>query len=105
MPPKKQKSTLVCLKEIGVDRPYVAERIKTLLDSEDEKIKLQASRMYLALTAEISNDKAGAVSIVGNAPTMVIIGASRDRIRALREGPVPELPEEINAGQEPADIN
>jgi hypothetical protein len=77
---------------MGVNRPYVAKKVKEAFEEGDAKTKLTASRMYLALTGDIKDERSGAGNVF-NAPVMVIVGASQERLKALR-GAVPQLSKE-----------
>jgi len=84
-PKKKEKTILDCLQEVGIDRPYVAAKLKQVFEKGKGKLLIDASKLYLLLAGDIKDEKGTA--IFNSGPVMVIAGASKDRIRALREGP------------------
>lgn len=84
----KEPSILDCLKAEGIDRRYVAAKLKEVFEKGKGKILIDASKLYLLLAGDIKDEKGTA--IFNSGPVMVISGASKDRIRALREGPVLE---------------
>ena len=87
----KEPSILDCLKAEGVDRPYVARKLKEVFEKGKGKILIDASKLYLLLAGDIKDEKGTA--IFSNGPMMVISGATKDRIRSLREGPSIDVPQ------------
>lgn len=88
--PKKQRHILKELEELGVTRPFVAQKLLEVFQDGDAKEKLTASRMYLALTGDIRDERSGAGTVINTGPTMVIVGASAKRMEALR-GAIPQM--------------
>lgn len=80
------------LNAVGVNKPYLAMRIRHVLENGGDKEILSAARLAYALLGE-ATDSGGSVTNTFNAPTMVIVGASQERIKALR-GAIPQLSKE-----------
>lgn len=86
---RRERAILLELKELGVTKPYVAKKLKEVFEKGGPKEKLLASKMYLAMTGDIKDERSGAANVF-NAPVMVIVGASQARMKALREA-IPQL--------------
>ena len=84
------------LKAVGITKPYLAMRAKQLLDLPAEKYGKEVTavlRIMLAQLGEATDQAPGAGGNVFNGPTMVIVGASAERMKALREA-APQLSRE-----------
>jgi len=80
------------LNAVGVNKPYLAMRIRYVLENGGDKEILSAARLAYALLGEIT-DGGGSVTNTFNAPVMVIAGMTQKRIEALR-GAIPQLSKE-----------
>lgn len=79
----------------GITKPYVAEKLKIILEHGKAREKLEVAKMFLTMTGDIKDEK-GTPSITATGPVMVIMGATKERMRALKEGPLAQLPESID---------
>jgi hypothetical protein len=88
---------------LGITKPRIAFTIRKVLDLDPEKFPkevLAASRLFLALEGESTGEGGSNVTVNSTGPTMVIVGATAERIKALRNStPQPtreQLEEESN---------
>lgn len=74
-------------KAVGITKPYLAMRLKRILEDPASKGSevLSAVRLVLANMGE-TTDSSGAAALNFNAPTMVIMGATPKRLKALTSG-------------------
>jgi hypothetical protein len=77
------------LNAVGVNKPYLASRLKSVLENGDDKEILAAARLAYTLLGETTGD-GGAATNVYNAPVMIIQGMTQSRMKALREA-IPQL--------------
>jgi len=90
---KKQKP-LTLLEEFeaqGFTRPFCVAKLKEIAD-KGGKDALTAIKLKLTLDGTIKPDGGDGATIVANAPVMVIMGATKDRMAALKRAMVPESP-------------
>lgn len=78
------------LRAVGITKPYLAMKLRHVLDTGDNKEMLPAIRMILANLGETTDTAAGAGGNVFTGPVMVIQGMTQDKLKALR-GAVPQL--------------
>jgi len=83
-------SASVSLNAAGVNKPYLAMRIRHVLENGGDKEILAAARLAYALLGESTDERGGGVTVNSTAPVMVVVGASRERIAALRNA-TPQL--------------
>ena len=81
------------LNAAGVNKPYLAMRIRYVLETGKSQEILSGARLAYALLGETTDESKGGVNNTYNAPVMVIVGANSERLRALR-GAVPQLSKE-----------
>lgn len=93
----KKKTFLECLTGAGLTDELVAARIAEILNTGPDKLKLEAAKLYLVLKGDLKNDKGSSATIFTSGPTMMIVGATKDRIRALREGPPIDYPPSLES--------
>src|SRR5579864_946998 len=91
---KRELTFRECAESIGINKPYLAEKLKAILSLPPEKYPkeiLAAARMTLANMGEAveSGDKLG---MTMNGPVMVILGMTPSKIRALREAGADNTP-------------
>jgi len=91
---KRELTFRECAESIGINKPYLAEKLKGILSLPPEKYHkeiLAAARMTLANMGEVveSGDKLG---MTMNGPVMVILGMTPRKIRALREAGADNTP-------------
>lgn len=74
-------------KAVGITKPYLAMRLKRILEDPDSKGTevLAAVRLVLANMGE-TTDSSGSGAMTFNAPTMVILGATPKKLKALTSG-------------------
>lgn len=82
-------SAAVSLNAVGINKPYLAAKLKQIMEKSKDKEILAAVRLSYNLMGEIS-ESGTSVNISGNAPVMVIVGASQSRLKALRQA-IPQL--------------
>lgn len=80
-------------KAVGITKPYLAMKLKQILDTGGDKEIIAALRLSLANFGETTDQTAGASGNVFNAPVMMIVGATPERMKALR-GALPQLTRE-----------
>lgn len=81
---------------VGITKPRIAFTLRKILDLDPEKFPkevLAASRLFLALEGESTGENGGNVTVNSTGPTMVIVGATQERIKALRNS-TPQLTRE-----------
>lgn len=79
-------------KAVGITKPYLAMKLKQIMDSGGQKEILAGIRLTLANFGE-TTDQSNAGGNTFNAPVMMIVGASPERIDALRNS-TPQLSRE-----------
>lgn len=72
------------LRAVGITKPYLAMKMRHILEHGDDKEQLSAVRMILSNLGETTDQGQGGGNTF-NAPVMVIVGASAERMRALKE--------------------
>lgn len=82
------------LKAVGVNNLMMAHRVRRMILNGADKDAIAAIRLALAAKGEVTDESRGGVTVNANAPVMVIVGASQERIRALRNAE-PQLPREV----------
>ena len=88
-------SAATSLNAVGVNKPYLASRIKYVLEKGGDKEILSAARLAYALLGESTDQNQG--GNVFNAPVMIIQGMTNAKLKALREA-IPQLsPEQQQA--------
>lgn len=83
------------LRAVGITKPYLAMKLRHILDHGDDKEQLAAVRMVLSNLGETTDQSQGGNTF--NAPVMVIVGASAERMRALKEATYQPTREELEA--------
>jgi hypothetical protein len=80
------------LQAVGITKPYLAMKIKHILENGKVTDMIPALRMALAGLGEVTGE-GGNVSVNATGPVMVIVGASPERMRALKAA-TPQLSRE-----------
>lgn len=94
-------SASVSLNAAGVNKPYLAARIKKVLEKGKDKEIISAARLAFTLLGESTNEVDRGANVF-NAPVMIIQGMTNQRMKALR-GAIPQLsPEEAQRIDEEA---
>jgi hypothetical protein len=87
----KPKGTIIQeLTAQGVNEPWLAEKLIWVAEHGKPKERLEALDRIMALRGDIKDKNSGAATMVNTGPVMVLIGASQERMKALR-GAVPQL--------------
>ena len=82
------------LNAVGVNKPYLAMVVRQILETGNNKEKLDATKLACMLMGE-STSESGAMTINSTAPVMVVVGASKERIAALRSAAPQPTREEL----------
>jgi hypothetical protein len=77
----------------GVNNLMMAMRMRKMIEKGGDKDALGAIRLALANKGEGTDERTGALNINSSGPIMVIVGASQERMKALR-GAIPQLTRE-----------
>lgn len=96
-------SFAVSAKAFGITKPYLAFRLKQILEMPIEKnVKevIAAMRLSLANFGEATDQSGSSVTVNSTGPTMVIVGASPERMRALREATVQPTEEQLELARQ-----
>jgi hypothetical protein len=83
----------VSAKAVGITKPYLAMKLKEIMETGGEKEVLAGIRLALANFGEATDQQGGMTGNTFNGPVMVIVGANAERMRALREA-TPQLTRE-----------
>jgi hypothetical protein len=83
----------VSAKAVGITKPYLAHKLKQIMETGGDKEVLASIRLALANFGEATDQQGGITGNTFNGPTMVIIGASAEKMKALREA-TPQLTRE-----------
>jgi len=70
-------------KAVGINKPYLAMKLKQIMEKGGDKEILAAIRLALANFGEATDQQAGTV-VNATGPVMMIVGATPERMRALR---------------------
>lgn len=86
-------------KAVGITKPYLAMRLKQIMEDPKSQgnVVLAAIRLSLANMGE-TTDSSGSGSVNFNAPTMVIMGATPKRLKALTSGGQMEEVQDVQEG-------
>lgn len=83
-----------CSETVGISTPSLAVMFKEILETSEGRDAIASLRLALANRGEITDHKDAARGMTFEGPTMVIVGATPERLRALRSGrnlvPAPE---------------
>ena len=82
------------LNAAGVNKPYLAMRLKYVLETGKSPEILSAARLAYTLLGESTDEAKGGTTNTYNAPVMIIAGMSDKRLAALRSALTPEQLEE-----------
>jgi hypothetical protein len=80
-----------CVEAIGVSTPALAVAFKETLESVEGKDALAALRLALANRGEQTDSSSIQKNLTVNQPVMVIIGATDERLQALKSGRAPQF--------------
>lgn len=73
--------------ELGVDKLYCALKLKEEIDNPKAGVnRIAAIRLRLACAGEVLESARPTAQIVNTGPVMVIVGATNERMRALKSG-------------------
>lgn len=78
------------LDAVGVNKPYLAARLKAILESGNDKDKLSGIRLGYSLLGELTEEGKMAGTNVFTGPVMLIQGMTPQRLTALRRA-TPQL--------------
>lgn len=84
-------------KAVGITKPYLAMKLKQVMDTGGDKEVLAAIRLSLANMGEATDDSSRGAALTFNAPTMVILGMTTERMRALKSASPVKTREELEA--------
>lgn len=70
-------------KAVGITKPYLAMKLKQIMEKGGEKEVLASIRLALANFGEATDQQSGTV-VNATGPVMMIVGATPERMRALR---------------------
>jgi hypothetical protein len=76
-----------CSETVGISTPGLAVMFKEILETSEGRDAISSLRLALANRGEITDHKASPHGMTFEGPTMVIVGATPERLRALRSGP------------------
>jgi hypothetical protein len=91
-----------CVEAIGVSNPALAVAFKETLEGAEGKDALAALRLALANRGEQTDSSSIQKNLTVNQPVMVIVGATDERMRALRSGRAPQFTDDRAAELPPA---
>lgn len=86
------------LEAIGITKPYLATKLKEIMDSAKPKDQIPAIRMSWGLLGETTDGEESKGNTF-NAPVMIIQGMTQSRMKALREA-IPQLSDEKMEAEE-----
>lgn len=86
------------LRAVGITKPYLAMKIKFIIEHGKVADMIPALRMALAGLGEATDQSQGSTNTF-NAPVMVIVGASAERMRALKEASYQPTREELQEAE------
>lgn len=89
----------VSLDALGINKPYLAAKLKELMENGNDKEVLAAVRLSYTLLGE-STGEGGQATNVFNAPVMVIQGMTNKRLESLRTASALPTPEEEQLASE-----
>jgi hypothetical protein len=77
---------------VGITKPYIAMKIQYILENGKVAEMIPALRLALVGLGELTDNSAGSVNVnaSGSGPVMVIVGATEERMKALK-GAIPQL--------------
>lgn len=81
-------------KAVGITKPYLAMKLKQIIDSGGDKEVLASIRLALANFGETTDQQSGTV-VNATGPVMMIVGATPERMRALKTQTAPPTKEEL----------
>jgi hypothetical protein len=85
-----EKGFRECAEAIGVTIPALAVAFKETLDETKGRDRLASLRLALANRGEMTDGASTQKNVTVNQPVMVIVGATSERMDALRRGGIPE---------------
>lgn len=80
-------------KAVGITKPYLAMKLRQIMDQGNDKEILAGIRLALANFGEATDQQGGAAANTFNAPVMIIQGMTQEKMKALREA-IPQLTRE-----------
>ncbi len=91
-----------CAEIVGINKAQMAVLLAEFMENSEGKDKLSSIRLMMANLGEATDNRDAPRGMTFQGPTMVIMGATPERIRALRcAGTVPELSSASEQKQQP----
>jgi hypothetical protein len=87
-----------------VDSPWLVEKLIWVANNGKPKERLEALDRIMTLRGDIKDKNSASPMMVNNGPVMVVVGATQERMKALR-GAIPQLSPERAEGERAARAN
>lgn len=87
------------LRAVGITKPYLAMKIKHILETAKASDMIPALRMALVGLGESTDNSGGNVNVNATGPVMVIVGATPERMKALKAAAYVPTREEREAAE------
>jgi hypothetical protein len=86
-----EQSFKQCAEAIGINKPHLAVMFREVLETSEGRDAISSIRLMMANLGEQTDSASSQKGVSVNLPVMVIVGASQDRMEALRHGGAPQF--------------
>jgi hypothetical protein len=81
-----ERSFKQCAEAVGINKPQLAVMFREVLETSEGRDAISSIRLMMANLGEQTDSAGSQKSVNVNMPVMVIVGATRGRMEALRHG-------------------
>lgn len=85
-----ERSFKQCAEAVGINKPQLAVMFREVLETSEGRDAISSIRLMMANLGEQTDSAGSQKSVSVNMPVMVIVGANRGRVEALRRGGAPQ---------------
>jgi hypothetical protein len=81
-----ERSFKQCAEAVGINKPQLAVMFREILETSEGRDAISSIRLMMANLGEQTDSAGSQKNINVNAPTMIIVGATQERMDALKRG-------------------